>query len=52
MPTRKRGGTLAALGVAASNLLVPLGLFYAVKHQQSRIAKSRRRKFHKKSRRV
>jgi|UniRef100_A0A6C0AH23 hypothetical protein len=53
MPSRKRGGTLAALGVAASNLLVPLGLFYAVKHQQSRIAKSRRfRKFHKKSRRV
>jgi hypothetical protein len=46
-----RGGTLAALGVAASNLLVPLGAFYAVKYQQGRMAKSRKL-FHKKSRRV
>jgi hypothetical protein len=51
MPTRKRGGTLAALGVAASNLLVPLGLFYAVKHQQSRVAKSRKLRKLRKSRR-
>jgi hypothetical protein len=43
MPTRKsktRGGTFAALGQAASNLLVPLGLFYAAKRQQSRVSKS------------
>ena len=43
MTTRKRGGTLAALGVAASNLLVPLGLFYGVRYQQARMSKSRHR---------
>ena len=44
MPTRKtrRGGTFAALGQAASNLLVPLGLFYAARRQQSRVSKSRK----------
>jgi hypothetical protein len=43
MTTRKtRGGTFAALGVAASNLLVPLGLFYGARYQQDRVAKSRR----------
>ena len=48
MPTRKRGGTLAALGMAASNLLVPLGLFYAARYQKSRMAKSHKhRKFNK-----
>ncbi len=47
MTTRKRGGTLAALGQAASNLLVPLGLFYAARYQKSRVAKSRKHKFHK-----
>jgi hypothetical protein len=50
MPTRKtRGGTFNALGIAASNLLVPLGLFYGVKYQQSRVARSRRK--HRKTRR-
>ena len=43
MPTRKtRGGTFAALGQAASNLLVPLGLFYAARQQQTRVHKSRK----------
>jgi hypothetical protein len=51
MPTRKtrRGGTFAALGQAASNLLVPLGLFYAARYQRSRVSKSR--KHHRKTRR-
>jgi hypothetical protein len=45
MPKRRtRGGTFAALGQAASNLLVPIGLFYAAKRQQSRVANSRKRK--------
>jgi hypothetical protein len=39
---RTRGGTFAALGQAASNLLVPVALFYAAKRQQSRVAKSRK----------
>ena len=44
MTTRKtRGGTFGALGIAASNLLVPLGLFYGVKYQQSRVARSRQK---------
>ena len=47
MPTRKRGGTFAALGQAASNLLVPLGLFYAARYQKSRMAKSHKHKFNK-----
>ena len=44
MPTRKtrRGGTFAALGQAASNLLVPLGLFYAARQQRSRVSKFRK----------
>jgi len=47
MPTRKtRGGTFAALGQAASNLLVPLGLFYAARYQRSRVAKSRKHHHH------
>jgi len=32
--TRKRGGTLAALGQAAANLIVPAGLVWAAKRQQ------------------
>jgi hypothetical protein len=52
MPTRKtRGGTFAALGQAASNLLVPLGLFYAARYQRSRVAKSRKHHHHRKTRR-
>lgn len=47
MQTRKRGGTFAALGLAASNLLVPLGLFYAARYQKSRVAKSRKHKYRK-----
>ena len=53
MPTRKtrRGGTFAALGQAASNLLVPLGLFYAARYQRSRVSKSRNHHKHRKTRR-
>jgi len=52
MPTRKtRGGTFAALGQAASNLLVPLGLFYAARHQRSRVSKSSKYHKHRKTRR-
>ena len=47
--TRKRGGTFAALGQAASNLLVPLGLFYAARQQRSRVAKSHKYHKHRKS---
>jgi len=49
MPTRKtrRGGTFAALGQAASNLLVPLGLFYAARQQRSRVSKNRKHRHHK-----
>jgi hypothetical protein len=45
--TRKRGGTFAALGQAASNLLVPLGLFYAARQQRSRVARSRKHRKHR-----
>ena len=38
---RKRGGTFAALGKAASDILLPVGFFYAAKRQQSRVAKRR-----------
>ncbi len=33
----RKGGSLAALGEAASTLLVPLGLFYGVKAQQKKM---------------
>lgn len=36
---RTRGGTFAALGQAASNLVLPVGLFYAAKFQQKRMSK-------------
>lgn len=50
MPTRRtRGGTFAGLGQAASNLLVPLGLFYAARYQKSRIAKSHKHRKYRKS---
>lgn len=53
MPTRRtRGGTFAGLGQAASNLLVPLGLFYAARYQKSRLSKSRKpHKYYRKTRR-
>ena len=35
--SRKGGNSLAALGQAASNLLVPFGLYYGVKTQQKRM---------------
>ena len=47
MPTRRtRGGTFTGLEQAASNLLVPLGLFYAARHQKSRLHKSRKHRKH------
>ena len=53
MPTRRtRGGTFAGLGEAASNVLLPLGLFYAARYQKSRLSKSRKYpKHHRKTRR-
>lgn len=38
----KGGFTFASLGQAASNLLVPLGLFYAARKMKERSRKSRR----------
>ena len=40
---RKRGGTFAALGQAASNLIVPAGFYYAAKYQRSRMSKKHRK---------
>lgn len=47
MPTRRiLGGTFAGLGTAASDLLVPLGLYYAARHQKSRLYKSHKHRKH------
>jgi hypothetical protein len=43
MPQRKRGGTFAALGQAASNIIVPAGFYYAAKYQRSRMSKKHRK---------